>query len=370
MYKKLIENHIKKRVEWLDILKGVTIILVVLRHIMQSNITDYKTNIVGNFIFAIQMPLFMIVSGYFSVTASKYYENMTNVLSYIVKRAIRYLLPFFSWFVVIQVFLFGKYDRNLLYALKNLIYNIDLGLWFLYVIFILSVLQILSKWICEKFLFNQYFRDIISVILTGILLIPLLALGLKTGIRFLGINLIIYYYLFFAIGHLFFCFNEIIKRILKQKKVQISAFVVFGVAIITVCLNFNVANLNDSIIEIFLRVVSAITGCSTVTILVYWMSNMDSKFNNILKFIGKYTLEIYVTHLYFIGLLKKGKYYLFTLQGLGIFTLALGITVVLTVVTIWIIKKIWFLYFILYGKIPNNVAKVRNKISNDFEAIK
>lgn len=75
-----------KRIGWLDNLKGVAIILVVVRHVMQANITDCSQTVVGNAIFAVQMPLFMVVAGYFSITSDRYYSNSAEIGNYIKKK--------------------------------------------------------------------------------------------------------------------------------------------------------------------------------------------------------------------------------------------------------------------------------------------
>ena len=63
------------RIGWIDNLKGIAILLVVIRHVMQANITDCSETTIGNAIFAVQMPLFMAIAGFFSITSDKYYQN-------------------------------------------------------------------------------------------------------------------------------------------------------------------------------------------------------------------------------------------------------------------------------------------------------
>ena len=50
----------------LDCYKGVLIVLVVLGHIFEYSVSDWNHNILQNLIWAVQMPGFMLVSGYFS----------------------------------------------------------------------------------------------------------------------------------------------------------------------------------------------------------------------------------------------------------------------------------------------------------------
>ena len=154
-----------KRIGWIDNLKGVAILLVVIRHVMQANITDCSQTIIGNAIFAVQMPLFMIIAGYFSITSDKYYSSKTEIWNYIKKRLMHYILPFFSWYIVVYVLLRGFYNRNVFEALKILVNNVDVGLWFLYVVFVLSVVMVIAKAICTRLKFPS--KTGILPILTG-----------------------------------------------------------------------------------------------------------------------------------------------------------------------------------------------------------
>ena len=138
------------RIGWIDNLKGIAILLVVIRHVMQANITDCSETTIGNAIFAVQMPLFMAIAGFFSITSDKYYQNAEALKAYAKKRAIHYMLPFFSWFVVVYVLIRGFYDRNLVRAITTLINNVDVGLWFLYVVFVLSVISIIASALCRR----------------------------------------------------------------------------------------------------------------------------------------------------------------------------------------------------------------------------
>lgn len=55
-----------KRNRIIDSYKGVLIALVVLGHVLEYSVSDWDNNIFQNFIWAVQMPGFMLVAGYFS----------------------------------------------------------------------------------------------------------------------------------------------------------------------------------------------------------------------------------------------------------------------------------------------------------------
>lgn len=336
-----------KRIQWLDNLKGIAIMLVVIRHVMQANITDCSQTVIGNAIFAVQMPLFMIIAGYFSITTDRYYSNKTEIWIYIRKRLKHYILPFFSWYILVYVLLHGFCDRNIFEALGILINNVDVGLWFLYVVFILSVVVIIAQTICNRLNIPSK-TGILQILTGGGILLPLLIIGRFYGMRFLGINLLLYYYLFFSLGFLLFQNRSIIVKVLSSRKIVNAVGIIASAIFIGIVCLHNIELAPDGIINICLRVVAAISGCTSIAIAVFILS--QNKSNKWLSIVGQNTLEIYVVHVQYIGLLPKGVHYLYSIDGGIIFLTALSITVVLTTITIVVIKKVPVLNVLLFGK--------------------
>lgn len=336
----------KNRIDWLDSLKGVAIILVVIRHVMQSNIINCSETFLGNVIFAVQMPIFMIIAGFFCVTSELYYRDFSSTCLYIKKRAVHYMLPFFSGFIIVCVLIRGFYDRNIITGLGVLVNNVDVGLWFLYVVFILSVDIIVAKKICskmKKFCF-------VPILVGGALLLPLLVIVKLFGARFLGINLILYYYVYFAIGNLLYVYRNTIKRICEKRLFLLLIFSASLVLFLIIVCTHNIELSDDSLSNITMRVVAALTGSTVIAIIVYELSRIKKKDSLPLAIIGKYTLEIYVVHVHYIGILPKGQHYFYTIDGLTTFVVAIAITAILTCITIMVIEHIPILNKIFFGK--------------------
>lgn len=336
-----------KRIRWIDNLKGVAILLVVIRHVMQANITDCSETVIGNAIFAVQMPLFMVIAGFFSITSEKYYKNAVMLIGYAKKRALHYILPFFSWFIIVYVLLRGFYDRNLVKALTTLISNVDVGLWFLYVVFVLSVISIIANAICSRLSFPSK-TGLVPILVGGGLMLPLLVLGRLFGMRFLGINLLLYYYLFFALGRFLFCNQDFIRKCFSTHIVLYGTGLLATIIYILIVLNHNIELAPNRIVNTYLRILAAVSGCTAIAIGVYIFSG--EKTNKLLETLGQNTLEIYVVHVHYIGLLPKGTHYLYTVDGFIVFLAALMVTMLLSSVTILTIKKIPVLNFIFFGK--------------------
>lgn len=93
------------------------------------------------------MPGFMLISGYFSF---RKVENKKKLMNSYRKSVERYLLPFFSWFILISVLLLGNYERNVLKGLDILVWRVDGGLWFIWVVFVLSLIMGLCNLVLGK----------------------------------------------------------------------------------------------------------------------------------------------------------------------------------------------------------------------------
>lgn len=125
-----------KRIAYLDNLKAILILLVVLGHAVQFNTEEYETNPLFQFIYSFHMPLFLFISGYLSCRGS--FKSWK-----IRKRALQLLLPFVTW-ALISPFLTSK-----AFTIRPLLYP-DSGLWFLYNLFFYSVIAKISEWMESK----------------------------------------------------------------------------------------------------------------------------------------------------------------------------------------------------------------------------
>lgn len=63
---------LKKRNLFVDIMRGIVILLVVLGHTMTGCTANTQESIIFNIVWSLQMPLFVLISGY----VTKYSESM------------------------------------------------------------------------------------------------------------------------------------------------------------------------------------------------------------------------------------------------------------------------------------------------------
>ena len=160
----------RQRLTWLDIARGIGIILVVLGHSVTTVIRENSAAAmqIYNAVYFFHMPLLFFISGTaFELKADKY--RKTKVLSYIADKAKRLMIPYVLYSFLIYLCFFAA---NLIPALAGKLEPIGYGkvsfldwlyqmitgenlytqhLWYIYALFIISVIVFLTVKISGKF---------------------------------------------------------------------------------------------------------------------------------------------------------------------------------------------------------------------------
>ena len=131
----------KTRLDYLDVLKGIGILLVIFGHLMEP--PEFPRILIYSF----HMPLFLIVSGFFMKERDKF---LPQLLKFFTKLYVPFLIfisaDFLLSFIYYSIKL-GKPVINILplylKALVGLSYGYDLPIWFLFSLFVIkSVIQL------------------------------------------------------------------------------------------------------------------------------------------------------------------------------------------------------------------------------------
>lgn len=157
-----MSESVKQRIEWIDLVRGFGILLVIFGH---ASIEEHFSL----WLHAFHMPLFFVVSGYL------YSENRKGTtLGYIGRKAKAQLLPYAVWGILtylLWLFLYRGQEQDLLSPLLSLLWINSTGLkisgvfWFLTALFIASVL------------FDLILRHVKNRIVQGIILCALAIVG-------------------------------------------------------------------------------------------------------------------------------------------------------------------------------------------------
>ncbi len=295
----------KKRDGRLDCIKGIAISLVVIGHILQFCYEKYSSTFLFNIIWTLQIPLFMVVSGFFAggVTVAQ-----------LTKKIRCYLVPFCSCWLISELFIRGNTD--LLPRAEYLVYHLESSLWYLFVLFELSLVHMVALAIASKIDksgISTVKSLLVYTVAYGLCLVPFVGLALIMGTSFLGCKFVLYYSLFFWIGYAW----KIGVRIycIKSEKVKckvqklLNGLTLFAFVIYFLLLSrFNIAEAGDGLVDIIVRFTASVCGVFLVVKTVYAVYRDNNICSRFLTYVGTYTLEIYYIHYLFIPHVAKIVY--------------------------------------------------------------
>lgn len=252
----------KERDRNVDVLRGLAMLLVVLGHTMTGSTVNSYDSFLFQIIWSLQMPLFVLISGY--VTR---YSSTLELEKYIKRKTIAYLIPWGVWTFAVRGLILQQ--TNYL-NIRWLLWHMDSGYWFLFTIWTISVIFGISQYIAGKFEVNGRFtKEIIIEFIVYVIAMGLVAgIGQWLGWAFLGIKLTIYYMPFYFLGFVFGkCQNKTqsIEGISLWSDLVVAICLVVWLVIIT---RINLYNINDSGLGILIRIIASITGCVAIIGLV------------------------------------------------------------------------------------------------------
>ena len=279
------------RIEYIDLLKGFAIILVVMGHVAEKSM-NITTTPFNEFYGSFHMPLFMFLSGIFAFKSFKDW-NVGEVIIFLKKKATRILIPFIA--------IGGVYSLLFCDNLMDVYCGVSSGYWFLPALFYCMLFGLIVYWLINKIrkLNNPLWLLIMHGMFWGILIISYYR-GWLENIPYSLHALKMYPY--FLMGTFFSKYTAFKDKVLYSNHL-------FTIAIIgyILCLMF------QDEIPVNLKY----TGCFAIIILI----NMFVKYNQYipekLSFIGKYSLEIYVFHWFLLPTLNS--------LGLWVSTQSLGV---------------------------------------------
>ena len=314
---------ITNRIDWIDSLRGFAILLVIIGHLIQFNYYTSIENDIFNVIYSFHMPLFFFISGV-CASYSKEIKNFDELWKYGLKKFLQLIVPSITWTILIPLF-FAK-DLEILLKTDSIS-----SFWFLNVLFAVYIIWGIYLYMEYK-IPNRKYVIIGTFILWCIFFV----------IDFKRISLM--YFALFAFGY-FYHSTQI--SILKNKYLPSTLIVVF----LLCCGMFEygtniISQANRIWMEFPLSVIASIL------LAEFFKSINKGKLYNILNYIGKYTLGIYLCHFIFIHI--KGLHYIeTTTDKLSQFIILFAISILIAFGCILIqkiIEPFTLLYRCMYGK--------------------
>lgn len=339
-YKQNKKKIVKERNDYVDYLRGVAILLVVLGHSMTVSACDSQQSVAYNMIWTLQMPLFFMISGYVTKYSSRV-DNEYTLKKYLLKRTISYMLPWFSWTMLVKGILLKEYCYL---NVRYILWNMDDGYWFLSTIWVITVCFILADYFVNKFvkvkkLINRIFYTVSTCFVE---MIFLFLLGSVLGVSFFGIKLILYYMPFYIIGYVYGQVNDIYNEFIIFKNIKNFCICIMFLIWIFLVSRFNFYKLPDQFTIILLRVIASIFGCISFA----YLSKSIFKCKRVtvlLKWCGLHSLELYVFHVLVSGMLKPMYNVNFeTINGVGLVFANFLLTTLISIITInFLTENIW-----------------------------
>lgn len=258
-----------KRQNWIDVIKGIGIILVVFGHV-------YSENPVSVWIYSFHMPLFFALSGF--IFAAYSYNKKTSFKDYLIKKLKSLIVPFILFRIILVLYWF---------AVERHFRDLDLGpIWFLPVLFAAEIITYFIN-IKKKPVFNGIFA---VVCLAVLYLLKHLSFDDTTVGDWVMITLN---------GMCWYNFGILIGYTATQKNINISKRAALPIIIVLLAVSVFLSQHNGMVSmyssvfgNYFIYIAESIAGILFILMLCKFVF----KANKTIEFLGRNTIIILATH--------------------------------------------------------------------------
>ncbi len=335
------QTAVRTREKWVDDVKVIACILVVLGHFFQSMT---KANILpandlykwfNTTIYYFHVPLFFICSGYLYQKYSKV-NDFTSWKKNVTKKALALGVPYVTFTTatwVLKTVFSDSVNKQADSLLGTLVLNPSAPYWYLYALFFI-------------FLITPTFTSL-KVTVAGLLVATaakwLVLTGGGTGLY--AVSTILTNEIWFVLGMSICAFNVE----LRGKKLQ-------GIIIGLLFFGLSIAVYMTDVQNLAVSFVLGLIACATVILLAV---DFEEKSGKAMRFFAKYTMPIFLMHTLFAASLRAVLLKIGITNAVAHVMLGLGISFVGPIVAAWIMKKTKWLEFFLY---PSKIlGAIRNR---------
>ena len=327
-----------ERITYIDLLKGIAIILVVMGHMFEPY-TDWLDSPINQMIYSVHMPLFIFLSGFvFHV-----YDGKRGWLKTIIKRAFALLLPFYSFSALYC------YTKGLLYTDMLVMNEMHYGYWFTLVLFEIFAISLFVDVLVRNIVHwgGQKYEVYIDVIINIIMILALLAVAKIESIpspydSLFSTDKVCKYYMFFQMGRFIHTYPKL-SCMFKKQWLYLLCITTYFILFLHYGYELQSVNIISFILPI----------CGIVVITnVVERNQKVLEFHGILSKIGKYSLEIYLIHRFLLTNIPHGIidcYGIIYIQVIVLFALSMA-CIIMSLLIAKLIHHSDFLNFVLLGK--------------------
>lgn len=294
-----------QRIEFIDALRGMTMILVVFSHVEMTSFEFTTPTFINSLFMSFRMPLFFFISGFIGYKANiKWDLNTWWTMSS--KKLMIQLIPTFVFGII---YAYAYYDANFQTFVTH---NGKLGYWF--TLALLEIFLIVYTTNACLYDSNQNIHRrrmlIALILLSGGLFLTKIVLKMHPTLNEIGNILSLHhsfnYFQYFAFGYICSMYKDDFNKLIENKYITTAIIVLFATLFYTKIsyIGTHVGNSMDiwKMIDIVLEALVGYLGL----LIVYntFKTHKDAftantKVGSALQFIGKRTLDVYLLH-YFL----------------------------------------------------------------------
>lgn len=328
----------RTREKWVDDVKVIACILVVVGHFFQSMVKASILPDSGLYewfittVYYFHVPLFFICSGYLY----QKYSKVNSVGSWrrnVAKKVLALGIPYVTFSTATWVLkkAFSSSVNNQIGGLGDtLLFHPASPYWYLYALFFI-------------FLLTPTFKSVKMTVGGLIVAIAMKTIALSGGYGVYAVSTVLSNEIWFVLGMSICTFNVQLKGRKVQGTICGLLFMILSVVVYK-------AEISGGVIPFAMGLLA----CVAVILMV---AGGERRFGRGMDFLAKYTMPIFLMHTLFAAPLRS------VLLKLGIgssvihVVLGLGISFIGPIIAAWIMKKTKWLEFFLY---PNKFVKIRN----------
>ena len=330
------KTAVRTREKWVDGVKVIACILVVLGHFFQSMT---KANILpendlyewfNTTIYYFHVPLFFICSGYLYQKYSKV-NSVGSWYRNVAKKVLVLGVPYATFTTATWVLkkVFSSSVNDQIGGLgETLFFHPTAPYWYLYALFFI-------------FLVTPTFNSVKAAAVG--LVVALAAKGLILtggGYSIYAVSTVLSNEIWFVLGMSICAFNVQLKGRKVQGMISGVLFIILSIMVYTA--------------EISSSAASFIMGLLACVAVIMMVAGFEEKLGRGMEFIAKYTMPIFLMHTLFAAPMRSVLLKLGITNAVAHIVLGVGISFAGPIIAAWIIKKTKWLEFFLY---PNKIIK-------------
>ena len=341
----------KKRIGFIDAMRGMTMFLVVVAHVMTFGLgINAEKSVLGSILITFRMPVFFLISGF---VAYKPLEKYTSsfYLTTLWKKILILLLP-------TAVFFFLLYFLRGHNPITEFLSGGFVEYWFMMVLLEIFLIYLTVNFLCKTLHLNEKYVDIALIILvvTAWYLYFNKYFYINTGIRrIFSVGKLVNYFQFFVLGTFFRKYWTQVYDFLKKDSVKTLTIVLFAAVMIVIR---TVKWTNANILWYKILHDEAVRYLGLAVFFILFMNaeayfDTDKRFSRLLKFIGERTMDIYLIHYFFLPDIKF-LHDIFAANGnialeIAVVTLMSSLIIAVSLGVSYILRQSNFLGHYLFG---------------------